>query len=170
VAPQAAYWVRSRIAGGWLTEIEGTGAADLLVLLPAGVLSEVADPARGMQRLAISAGDGRLLALAYVTRSGALPARDWLIRQFAAEPASLPELLPELLAGRPAVPQADAGAQVCVCFDVGEHAVRAAVDGGAASVAAVGQATCAGTNCGSCRPLIARLIAEARAAQHEAAQ
>lgn len=166
VQPDCAYWVRSRIAGGWLTELAGTGGADIAGLLPAGRTSEVADHARGMQRLAVSDAAGALLALAYVTRNGSLPAREWLVRAFAAGTASLPELL----AGRPAVQQPDAGPQVCICFDVGENAVRRAVDGGAATVAAVGRATCAGTNCGSCRPLIARLIAETRNAMQEAAE
>ena len=166
VRPDCAYWVRSRIAGGWLTELEGAGTADLAALLPAGLASEVADPARGMKRLAVTGPDGTLLALAYVTRSGVLPARDWLVRQFAGDAASLPELL----AGRPARPQPDAGPLVCVCHDVGENAVRAAIDAGAVTLAAVGASTCAGTNCGSCRPLISRLIAETRNAMQEAAQ
>jgi assimilatory nitrate reductase catalytic subunit len=166
VAPAAAYWVRSRIPGGWLTELEGMGAANLAPLLPHGAVSEVSDPARGMQRLAVSAPDGALLALAYVTRTGTLPSRDWLVRQFASGEAALGELL----AGRPAQPQADVGPLVCVCHDVGEVAVRAAICSGAETVAAVGQATCAGTNCGSCRPLIARLIAEQRQTMQEAAE
>jgi assimilatory nitrate reductase catalytic subunit len=48
---------------------------------------------------------------------------------------------------------------------VGTRAIAAAVAGGARDVEAVGRATGAGTNCGSCRPemagLIARLIAAA---------
>ena len=56
--------------------------------------------------------------------------------------------------------QPDVGPLLCVCHDVGENAVRAAICAGASSVAAVGAATCAGTNCGSCRPQIARLLEE----------
>ncbi len=163
---QAAYWVRSRVAGGWLTEIEGIGEADLAALLPTGTISEAADPARGMQRLAVSDAAGSLLALAYVTRRGVLPAREWVVRQFAASEASLPELL----AGRPAGAQPDAGPLVCVCHDVGENAVRAAICAGAITVAAVGEATCAGTNCGSCRPQIARLLEAELDAMKEAAE
>ena len=166
IEPQALYWVRSRVAGGWLTELAGAGTVDLAALLPAGTCSEVTDPARGMRRLAVSDGAGALLALAYVTRRGQLPPREWLVRQFAGGEAALTELL----AGRPATPQADAGPQVCVCHDVGENTVRAAINAGAHSVAAVGAATCAGTNCGSCRPLIARLIEDTRATLQEAAE
>ncbi|MXO73152.1 nitrate reductase [Alteraurantiacibacter buctensis] len=166
VTPVAPYWVRSRIAGGWLTEVEGKGEADLPAMLPAGTSSEVRDAAHGMVRTAVTGPDGALLALAYVTRTGTLPQRDWLVRQFAGSTAALPELL----AGRPAQPQPDSGPLVCVCHDVGENAVRAAICAGAGTVAAVGAATCAGTNCGSCRPLISRLIAQEQTALQEAAE
>jgi assimilatory nitrate reductase catalytic subunit len=44
---------------------------------------------------------------------------------------------------------------------VGAKTIAAAIDGGACTVDAVGAATGAGTNCGSCRPEIARLLAAA---------
>ncbi len=162
----AAQWVRSRIVGGWLTEISGRGAVPVEALLPVGQRSEVADLARGMRRIAVADADIGLLALLYVTRSGQLPSREWIVRQFAA-----PDCSPgELLAGRPATPQPDRGALVCVCHDVGESAIRAAVERGAQSVADIGAATCAGTNCGSCRPIIARLLDECRSQLQEAAE
>ncbi|MFC3098117.1 nitrate reductase [Alteraurantiacibacter palmitatis] len=166
VLPAAPYWVRSRIVGGWLTEVQGVGEADLQAILPVGRFSEVRDAARGMVRTAVTAHDGALLALAYVTRTGTLPRRDWLVRQFAESAASLSEML----AGRPARPQPDAGPLVCVCHDVGENAVRAAIHDGSDTVAKIGAATRAGTNCGSCRPQIARLIAQEQNAMQEAAE
>ena len=102
----------------------------------------------------------------YLTRNGQLPDRDWIIaqlRQCEASPV-------ELLAGRPAKPAPDRGALVCVCFDVGTVAITAAAVAGAATVEAVGQATCAGTNCGSCRPAIARLLEAALTLEAEAAE
>jgi assimilatory nitrate reductase catalytic subunit len=42
---------------------------------------------------------------------------------------------------------------------VGAKVVQAAIAAGAATPDAVGAATGAGTNCGSCRPEIARMIA-----------
>lgn len=76
----------------------------------------------------------------------------------------------ELLAGRAATPQADRGPLVCVCHDVSETAIRIAVEHCADSVAAIGAKTCAGTNCGSCRPILARLPTETRNMMQEAAQ
>jgi assimilatory nitrate reductase catalytic subunit len=155
VAPTAEYWARARIVGGWLTELAGMGVIDTQALLPPGERSEVLDHRRGMRRIAVRGADGALAAVLNLTRSGTLPDRGWIARQFAsfdAKPA-------ELLAGRPAVAQPDRGPIVCLCHDVGERAVVQAVRGGAQTVAAVGRCTGAGTNCGSCRPLIARLIA-----------
>jgi assimilatory nitrate reductase catalytic subunit len=69
----------------------------------------------------------------------------------------------ELLAGRPARPLPDRGPIVCVCFDVGMKTIVEAIGSQAlTSVDAVGRALSAGTNCGSCRPAIQRLIGETR--------
>jgi assimilatory nitrate reductase catalytic subunit len=65
------------------------------------------------------------------------------------------------LAGRPAAGQPDTGATVCACFDVGRNTLLVAAQGGAATVEALGAATCAGTNCGSCKPELAALLQEA---------
>ncbi|MDD3799349.1 MAG: molybdopterin-dependent oxidoreductase [Novosphingobium sp.] len=166
VAPAAAYWTRARVEGGWLAELAGEGTVDADAFLPAGERSEAADMARGMRRIVVRGADGELAAALYVTRTGELPARDWIVRQFSRPGASLAEWL----AGRPATAQADRGPIVCVCNNVGEQDVRAAIAAGASDVAAVGEKTCAGTNCGSCRPIISRLIDEARAAMKEAAE
>ena len=46
----------------------------------------------------------------------------------------------------------------------------AAALAGAATVEAIGKATCAGTNCGSCRPEIARLLESCLTVEREAAE
>jgi assimilatory nitrate reductase catalytic subunit len=48
---------------------------------------------------------------------------------------------------------------VCACLKVGARTIGGAVQAGARTIDAVAAATGAGTNCGSCRPEIARLIA-----------
>jgi assimilatory nitrate reductase catalytic subunit len=53
---------------------------------------------------------------------------------------------------------------VCACFQVGLEAVRKAVSAGATSVADIGQALRAGTNCGSCLPELKRIIVDERIA------
>ena len=77
-------------------------------------------------------------------------------------------LLPAACAGAlacAAAPQPDRGPIVCVCYDVGmKTIVEAIATQGLISVEAVGQALSAGTNCGSCRPAIQRLIGETKEA------
>ncbi|WP_068073862.1 nitrate reductase [Novosphingobium lentum] len=167
------YWTRSRVAGsgagsgsgGWLYELAGDGAIDSAALLPTGDVLEAADPVRGMRRIAVRGPGGSLAAALFVTRSGTLPPREWVADQLGSDDASPVELL----AGRPSTPAPDRGAIVCVCHGVGDRAITAAVDAGAATVEAIGAATCAGTNCGSCRPAIARLLEAAIAKPTEQA-
>jgi assimilatory nitrate reductase catalytic subunit len=65
------------------------------------------------------------------------------------------------------VPLPDRGPIVCACFDVGTKTIVEAIASQALiSVEAVGQALSAGTNCGSCRPAIQRLIGETKEAAH----
>jgi assimilatory nitrate reductase catalytic subunit len=52
---------------------------------------------------------------------------------------------------------------VCACRNVRATRIETAIAGGACSVEAVGEATTAGSVCGSCRPEIARMLAAAPA-------
>jgi assimilatory nitrate reductase catalytic subunit len=118
------------------------------------------DPATGAVRRALLR-QGRLEQVLFLTVSGRLPPRDWLAGLFA-EPEVPAKDRVTLLAGRSAAPMPDAGPLVCACMKVGARKIQAAAVAGACSVDAVGAATGAGTNCGSCRPEIARLIAAHR--------
>ena len=160
------YYTRIRIADGWLVELAGDGDPQALArsLLPRrGERVEIVDPARGSLRVAVIGEDGQLAAALYIAREGRLPSREWLTTQLEAAGASSTELL----AGRPAAPQPDRGPVVCVCFDIGMKTIVEAIAGqGLASVEAVGTALSAGTNCGSCRPAIRRLIGELKEVAH----
>ena len=60
----------------------------------------------------------------------------------------------------------DKGAIVCSCFDVGANEIRDAVTkGGCRTVDAVGTKLNAGTNCGSCRAEIGRMLRETEVAK-----
>jgi len=64
-----------------------------------------------------------------------------------------------LLAGRPGADSFDRGPIVCACFGVGLNEITAAIaDKGCESVDDVGACLGAGTNCGSCRSEIGRLL------------
>jgi assimilatory nitrate reductase catalytic subunit len=158
----AAYFTKVRVGNGWLVELAGSRdpAALAKVLLPAGERVEILDRARGGLRVAVL-DDGRLSAALYITRTGRLPDRDWLISQLAAGEASSVELL----AGRAAVPMPDRGPIVCACFDVGMNTIVEAIAADRlVTVEEVGAALSAGTNCGSCKPAIRRLIGETKEA------
>ncbi|MHC9420062.1 molybdopterin-dependent oxidoreductase [Sphingomonas citri] len=152
--PDCLWATRVSLATGSLWELAGDGAlAAIEACLPAGERIEAADRARGTRRVAVLA-EGRLRAALFVTATGELPPRDWLIAQLNAPAA------PTLLAGRPPGGAVDRGAIICACFDVGLRTITAAIrDRSLADVAAIGAALGAGTNCGSCRPALARLLA-----------
>ena len=143
-------------SAAWLSQTYINGdTARIEALLPRGERIEAVDAARGTRRTAVL-DKGKLAAVLFLTRDGELPTRDWLIAQLAEERAA-----PTLLAGRAPGPQADRGAVICACFDVGLNTIVAAIrDRQLADVAAIGGALQAGTNCGSCRPALARILSE----------
>jgi len=150
------YRTKAKTASGWLVELAGSGStAPALAMLPEGLHSEVQDARRGTARAAVI-DDGRLTAALFIAKEAALlPPRDWLITQLNDTDASPVELL----AGRAAIPAPDRGPILCVCFDVGMNTILDAIAAQSlTSVEAVGAALNAGTNCGSCRPAIAKLL------------
>ncbi|QIK79515.1 molybdopterin-dependent oxidoreductase [Sphingomonas piscis] len=157
VRPDCLWATRVKVQGGTLFEVAGLGSADALrACLPKGELIELSDPARGTQRTAVMK-DGRLAAVMFLTRDGELPTRDWLIERLD-QPHGY-----EILAGLPAGPVRARGTLVCVCFDVGATTIMDAIaDQRLTTVAEVGTALRAGTNCGSCRPAIAKLLQQVK--------
>ncbi|MGQ3138410.1 MAG: molybdopterin-dependent oxidoreductase [Sphingopyxis solisilvae] len=156
-APPKCLWAtRVAVPSGTLWELAGNcDIKSIEALLPRGERIEAQDNARGTRRVAVVAGS-RLAAALFITESGELPPRDWLIAQLSA-----PEVAPTLLAGRAPGVQTDRGPVICVCFDIGLKTIAAAIrDQQLADVAAIGAAIGAGTNCGSCRPALARILAE----------
>ena len=154
--PPCLWATRVAVPSGVMWELAGNGDLRAIeALLPRGQRVEADDRARGTRRVAVIA-DGRLAGALFVTESGELPPRDWLIAQLSA-----PDVAPTLLAGRAPGAQADHGPIICVCFDVGLKKIAAAIrDQKLADVAAIGAALGAGTNCGSCRPALARILTE----------
>jgi assimilatory nitrate reductase catalytic subunit len=153
--PDCLWATRVTVPGGVLLELAGdSDPATLEKMLPKGERIEAIDPARGTRRVAVLDA-GRLAAVLFVTRTGELPSRDWLIAQLGLEHG------PQVLAGRAPGAEADRGPIVCTCFDVGLKTILAAIrEQRLADVAAIGAALKAGTNCGSCRPALARLLAQ----------
>jgi assimilatory nitrate reductase catalytic subunit len=158
----------TRIATGFRTELAGDGlprsADDLASSLgiPMSDVLAYRDSATGQQRLAAFDG-GRLIAALFVGSRPPILARDWIGERLGTALAPTERL--RLLAGRPGEPIKDRGPLVCACLEVGRNDILAAIHAGCRDVAAVGDRTKAGTNCGSCRSDIGRLIDEARLAE-----
>jgi assimilatory nitrate reductase catalytic subunit len=133
--------------------------ADVLTGERGGDVLAMDDPARGTVRRAVLQDDrpDRVLVM---TEMGGLPARGWIADRFLDDALTLTDRA-VLLAGR-APGSVDAGAIVCACYRVGAKTIGNVIAGGAATLEAVGAATNAGTNCGSCRPEIAALLAAQR--------
>jgi assimilatory nitrate reductase catalytic subunit len=157
--PRADYWARARTAGGWRAELAGAAPvtdweaeARALFGLPDTPVQSVENRARGDVRLAFHDG-GRLRAALFVSRAPVAVMRDHL--------AALPGTpCADILTGLPPADRPDPGPILCACLGVGVNTILAAIESkGLMSVEALGTALGAGTNCGSCRPEIAALIA-----------
>lgn len=175
--PSPDYWCRIAIEGGFAYALSGIehlaadhetpDAARVLAWLGVGAASDLAvyaDPARGVFRYA-SFVDGALEACLFIARDRAsLPDRETAAMMFA-------EALPDhnrarVLAGVSLAGVASPGPTVCACFAVGRATIVAAIQSGKlASVAEIGTALRAGTNCGSCLPELATILREAAAAE-----
>ncbi|MET0370598.1 MAG: molybdopterin-dependent oxidoreductase [Sphingobium sp.] len=147
---------RITVPGGALYEIAGNGdAARLDAVLPPGDRVEALDSKRGTRRV-VTISEGKLRGLLMVTHTGLLPSRDWLVRQLEVEGVGS-----TILAGRGPGKHLDKGTTICACFDIGlNQIVNAIREQALIDVAAIGQALRAGTNCGSCRPALAGILAE----------
>jgi assimilatory nitrate reductase catalytic subunit len=160
----ADYWALARAEGGWRVELAGAEpvedwAAYAANLIGSGENLETLsynDQDQASFRLASFSGDALLGAL-FVSPQPVAVSRTWAVERLKASAINGMERL-RLLSGRPGLDQPDPGPIVCACFSVGANQIAAAVESGAASVEAVGAALRAGTNCGSCRVEIRRLI------------
>ena len=121
------------------------------------------DAKAGQHRFAALAGD-RMIGALFVAPKPLAVARAW-----AGDRLGLVVTTAErqrLLAGRPGGDAKDRGPIVCACFEVGRNDIREAIVAhGCTSVAAVGQRLAAGTNSGSCRAEIGRMIDETQLAK-----
>lgn len=126
--------------------------------------AEYLDQGKGDYRAACF-GRKEIAAALFISASGSLPDAGWLESLF--EGGNFSEIArSSILSGRPAGKARQCGPLVCACFSVGQDTIiNAIVEQGLDSVAAVGAALQAGTNCGSCRPEIQALITNARARQ-----
>ena len=162
--PEAEYWALAPAEGGYRLEMAGnTPVGDWLHFsrrlfrLEEGMGEWITfhDREAGLTRLAAFEKE-KLIGALFVS-----PQPVALSREFLAD--ALPQNHPgaaryRLLAGKSGTGKADRGAIVCACFQVGVNEIATAIAAGSCDVAAIGDALKAGTNCGSCRSDIRRMI------------
>ena len=159
--------------GTWWARVAVSGGHGLLFATDAGIetwhevagcspdeadgVAEYIDRERGLYRMARFA-DGGLEAALFVAPVEIAPRWDTVKALFEADSISDAQRR-AVLSGRPADDLPDTGPTVCACFGVGLHTIRDAIlTGAAADVDEIGKALRAGTNCGSCRPEIKKII------------
>ncbi|WP_084398839.1 nitrate reductase [Henriciella aquimarina] len=164
-SPEIAYWARSTALSGNRMELAGSEmpddwagfARELFASQHDGELVEgVAGP--GTYRAALFER-GRLTGILIASSRPVAAARDWLTAQLG-HIITGPERT-AILAGFPGEGAADPGPIVCSCLGVGRNTLIDAIRDGATTLNMIGTCTGAGTNCGSCRPDIRKLM-EAR--------
>jgi assimilatory nitrate reductase catalytic subunit len=160
-------WRRIPQAACQLYEFAGRGDAGerealwrLLVEDARGQALRFEDRAAGSMREAFIE-DGRLDRLLFITVAGVLPSRDWLAGLFEAEVLELQQRT-ALLVGRAPGTATSQAPLVCTCLSVRADAIAEAIQGGAATIDAIGELTGAGTRCGSCRPELRSALASRR--------
>jgi assimilatory nitrate reductase catalytic subunit len=160
---EAEYWAMVKCAGGWRVELAfAANSPDwpaFATALVGGDASEMAayhDIETGRYRFACYEG-GRLAGAIFLAPEPVAVSRDWAIAQLSTPGASRSARLPAI-AGRPGKGTFDRGPTVCSCFGVGANEIAAAAVRGCTTVAAIGEALQAGTNCGSCRAEIRDII------------
>jgi assimilatory nitrate reductase catalytic subunit len=174
-------FVRTREAmtlpqGTWWTKVPLEHAVELRFATDRGLLywHDVAQRLLGGDGLLVEQldGEGRVYCAASVVdgafedclavgASGNAP-RVSLIRAMVAGHQTEPEAI--AICRQVQNVAADSGPVICACFGVGVEAILRSVSEGAGSVAMVGAALGAGTNCGSCLPELKRIIAKERRA------
>jgi assimilatory nitrate reductase catalytic subunit len=162
------YWSLAPAESGYRLECAGLrepAAFDHLLATVFPVRGEMLayhDRASGEHRFAIFDGD-RPQAAMFFARQPVGVSRNWLVQRLTGAPAGESRL--RLLAGRGGQGGADHGAVICSCFSVGVNQIAALIATGRASnVGDIGALLKAGTNCGSCKPEIVRIIHESHAA------
>ena len=158
--PSIAYWTRLTGAGHTAYLIAGEQPlAEVRKRLAASIRATNPGPwLEGVQGLGAVVADGRLEAVMVTGEARDESARDRLAPFMATERLSVAQRN-ALLQGGDAT---DRGGEMCACFGVSCHAIEEAIADGATSLDAIGEATRAGTNCGSCRPEIRALLRASR--------
>jgi assimilatory nitrate reductase catalytic subunit len=171
--PKDVVWRRAPHAHAQVFELAGRGGDEERRAVAAAALSgcagaEVAfdDAGRDVFRRARLDGERASAVVCLGPADEPLPPRAWIAERFADDALAPADRMALLLGRAPGVE--DQGPLVCACMAVGARKIEAAIEAGAGDVDAIGETTRAGTNCGSCRTEIKRLLGGRRRPAHAA--
>ena len=150
------YWALAPAVGGWRLEFAGSAQASAR-LLPQDDAEHVVTYRDAHTNRAASFDGSRLNAAVFLAPQPVAVARDLIVTALTATfDDSIARM--QLLAGRAGAGSPDSGPTICACFNVGRNTIVAAIAAGAGTTDAIGKATSAGTNCGSCRADLGGLL------------
>ena len=160
------YWAMAPAKAGWRVELACTTTPDdwsrlaKNLLLPddaaAPDILAYHDATSGQHRIALFEDD-RLLGALFVNTSPVEVSRSWVAEQLSVR-LDDPAARLRTLAGHPGGNIVEKGEVVCACFEIGVDQIIEVASGTKATVDYIGKMLGAGTNCGSCRPEISRII------------
>jgi assimilatory nitrate reductase catalytic subunit len=163
--PTSRYWAKAQTKAGWRLEfgaqgtpldIEQFARAELNVIDADAVIYR--DAKKSLYRVAF-VKDSVVVAAMFLGPEPVVLSRQFLTDKFDENTDV------KILAGVSGANVIDAGQTICSCFDVGVNTLVDAIETGQAnSLDAIGNLLQAGTNCGSCRPEIAKLVKAHRSA------
>ncbi len=161
------YWALMPVDGGWALECAGDDLLEADIKLLSAFFGfeiteqmtpfEVVDPANGSVRR-VYFTDDRLDGVLMFSPEPLTASRVYM-KSLLEKSFETPREKIAVLTGRPGEDVPESGAIICSCFNVGALEIeRAVTDRGCSTVKQVGEVLNAGTNCGSCRSEIGRLI------------
>lgn len=161
------YWALMPIEEGWAIECAGDNLltaeqSELSALLGFEISDddqpfEFIDPQIGSVKRAYFEGD-KLKGLLFIGPSPINASRVYMKDLLSKEFETAQDKF-AALTGRPGKDAPDKGAIICSCFNVGANEIRDAIENhNCCTVKAIGEKLSAGTNCGSCKTELAKLI------------
>lgn len=163
IDPEITYWATAKCTNGWRTELAFSSKrhamifGDRLATITNGDQTlDYNDPISKTHRVA-TFDRGRLEMAFYMSPDPVMLSRQWLVEQLQST-FEAPVDFQRVLAGRSDATLPDKGSIVCSCMSVGTNEILDAIHAGHTTISSVGEATQAGTNCGSCRAEISGMI------------
>jgi len=157
------YWAMAKCEGGWRLEFAIEKPLSVNELFPdMGVADVETHDMTLEEQKSFWFNSESLVCGIYLGRTPVKVARAWICEQLSVSHRIETRAL--LAAGRPGRDQPDKGAIVCSCYGVGSKEIELAISRGCDTVASVGKACKAGTNCGSCQCEISSFIASSQLA------